>query len=474
MSVASSASTTSTAAPAMTAIQRRVSSAHTRISPGWSLIAAPRPADTPRTTGRVSSQRQPIANRRNSSGPTWPSLIAYRNGHDCAASRSTSQRTLVRTGRIATPIDERDEQQADPGRDGGRLRQQPERQHERDERRRVVEQPEAAGRLERGVVRGLPREHPLGGRVVGEEVVAQRRAGDGDRRRDEEHHEADGERRHEPPGGALVHGCVIPARHAGQAAAWSCESEARALARFTSRWMSGIRNRSHATRMARPRPGCMREPRRSAQRIGTTTERVAAAADEEDELDVEHDARDLLAGEDVAGDLAVEALEPALRVLDGADDPQRGERVERLAQQPPPAGLRGAHVGAVGLDARAVGGVGRLERLAQERQLVGRGGHVGVGEHDEVARRVEHPCAHRRALAAVRDGQQLQLAVRGLRSGPDEGRGAVGRPVVHDEDVDRSRAAPPSPGRPSRASVPRRWRYPNSSSRAGPSRASSL
>ena len=59
---------------------------------------------------------------------------------------------------------------------------------------------------------------------------------------------------------------------------------------------------------------------------GTTRVAVAAAADEEDQLDVEHDARDLLAGEQVAGDVAAEALEAALRVLDRADDPQRRER----------------------------------------------------------------------------------------------------------------------------------------------------
>ena len=129
----------------------------------------------------------------------------------------------------------------------------------------------------------------------------------------------------------------------------------------------------------------MREPRRSAQRIGTTVERVAAAADEEDDLDVEHDAGDLLAREHVARDVAPEPLEPALRVLHGADDPQRRQRVERLAQRPPPGGLRGPHVGAVGLDPAAVGGVGGLEGVDQERDLVGRRRHVGVGEDHDLA-----------------------------------------------------------------------------------------
>ena len=108
----------------------------------------------------------------------------------------------------------------------------------------------------------------------------------------------------------------------------------------TRRWTSGMRKRSHATRMARPNRAT--HPR--AALVGPADrddgERVAALAGQEDQFDVEHDARDLLAREQVVGDVAPEALEAALRVLDRADDPDRGEEVERLPEQPPVRRLR--------------------------------------------------------------------------------------------------------------------------------------
>ena len=78
-----------------------------------------------------------------------------------------------------------------------------------------------------------------------------------------------------------------------------------------------------------------REPRArraSASRAGRTSGSgtiampVAAPAGEVDQLDVEHDAGDLLAREQVVRRVAREALEPALRVLDRPDDPDRRER----------------------------------------------------------------------------------------------------------------------------------------------------
>ncbi len=78
----------------------------------------------------------------------------------------------------------------------------------------------------------------------------------------------------------------------------------------------------------------------------------------------------------------------------------------------------------------------------EERDLVGRGRHVGVGEDDDVGVRGEHPGPDRGALAAVGDRQQREgrpsprLTPAGLRAGTDERGGAVGAPVVHDEDVD--------------------------------------
>src|SRR3954447_11761570 len=69
---------------------------------------------------------------------------------------------------------------------------------------------------------------------------------------------------------------------------------------------------------------------------------VPASASEIDDLDIEHDAGDLLAREEIVRCSPRESLEAALRVAHGADDPDRREDVERLAEEPPIAGLRGA------------------------------------------------------------------------------------------------------------------------------------
>src|SRR5215218_3737544 len=59
---------------------------------------------------------------------------------------------------------------------------------------------------------------------------------------------------------------------------------------------------------------------------------VAATAGKVDELDVEHDGGHELASEEVLRGVARERLEPALGVLDVADDPDRREEVEHGAQ----------------------------------------------------------------------------------------------------------------------------------------------
>ncbi len=79
-----------------------MSIAQASTSPGWILIAAPSAPLSPSTAGR-SSQRQPTANARNSNGPTWPSLSAYRNGHDRPASSTITHRVRIATGMTATP-----------------------------------------------------------------------------------------------------------------------------------------------------------------------------------------------------------------------------------------------------------------------------------------------------------------------------------------------------------------------------------
>ncbi len=90
------------------------------------------------------------------------------------------------------------------------------------------------------------------------------------------------------------------------------------------------------------------------------------------------------------------------------------------------------------------------ERRDEQRELVGRGRHVGVGEDDEVGRRGEHPGADRRALAAVRDAQHAQVsAVASPDRSHASGRAATMRDglvraaVVDDEDLDRPAAGSP-------------------------------
>ena len=115
--------------------------------------------------------------------------------------------------------------------------------------------------------------------------------------------------------------------------------------------------------------------------------------------------------------------------------------MERLAQDPPVAGLAGAHVRAVRLDPRAERHVVVGQGGHEQRQLVGRGRHVRIGEDDQVRGRVEHAGPDRRALAAVGDAEQAQgRAVRAVtgRLGPslDDVDGRVRAAVVDDEDLD--------------------------------------
>ncbi len=227
---------------------------------GWSLMAVPSAALAPTRIGS-SSQRQPMAKSRNRIGPTWPSLTAYANGHDSPASRTIHQRTVRETGRMAVPDREGDDQAGGPGVDGGRRRQQPERQDERGEGRRVVEQAEPTGRRVAHVVQRLAVQQADGRLVIGEEVEAERVGRDRspDRQTDDGHEHEDGDDRERRPAETAQRRCVHHVR---------C-----APLRPLPRWMSGIRKRSQATRMASPGRARIRDPRRSYQRMGTIASR---------------------------------------------------------------------------------------------------------------------------------------------------------------------------------------------------------
>jgi hypothetical protein len=83
----------------------------------------------------------------------------------------------------------------------------------------------------------------------------------------------------------------------------------------------------------------------------------------------------------------------------------------------------------------------------QQRQLVGRGGHVGVGEDHEIVVDGQHAGPHRRALAAVILAQQPQrraahakrlVRAAELGAGAHQPGGAVDAAVVHHQHFDAS------------------------------------
>ena len=166
-----------------------------------------------------------------------------------------------RHGQDGRPDRERGDQQPSPDPDRRRLGQEAEGEHDGRERRRVVEQPEAAGRLEAHVVQRLAVEQPDRGLVVGQEVEAERPGllGRPDDQPDERREHEQGDDRQRRPAEPA------PGRSVGH--------DADVAPRPLRRWMSGIRNRSQATRSASPGLARIREPRRSYQRIGTIASR---------------------------------------------------------------------------------------------------------------------------------------------------------------------------------------------------------
>ncbi len=211
----------------------------------------------------------------------------------------------------------------------------------------------------------------------------------------------------------------------------------------------------HADGQARARVHAGAAPVRPADGHHRVT--VAATPDQVDDLDVEHDAGDQLAREDVPSHLPAEALEPALRVLDRAHHPDGGQQVEGLAKRAAPARL-----GRCACRSRPAGSGSRRRRP-----------RPAVPPPAAPARPVASPCPRPRTPPGPRappasrpgppppcrrgDRQQLQIARSQLRACAHQRDRAIRAAVVHHEDVDVGRKGL-APGRPSRPWSPRRCR----------------
>ncbi len=168
-------------------------------------------------------------------------------------------------------------------------RQPRERDHEDGEGRRIEEDREPAGDVDRRVVQRLPGQQAVRRLDVRLEVVAEGVAGrPGDRRRpaDEDEEGDDRERRPGQPDGRRR----VGRRRVGgrRGSRWRRRGRPVDLGRGTAgghrsrpgrgstaarrirRWSNGMRMTSKPTRRARPGEARMRDPRRSVQRIGTT------------------------------------------------------------------------------------------------------------------------------------------------------------------------------------------------------------
>ena len=224
--------------------------------------------------------------------------------------------------------------------------------------------------------------------------------------------------------------------------------------------MSGIRKRSQATRSGEARAGA--HPRAAPVVPADRHDRhpIAAPSREVDQLDVEDDARDLLAREQVVGGLARKPLKPHCVSWTGPTTQIEASEVERLAEQPPIARLARPHVRAVGLDPRPERDIVVGQGRDQQRQLVGRRRHVGVGEDDEVGRRrpacpLGRPRPCRRGAPSGRR-RWTSSASGAPRVGP---RTSAAVPSVLPSSTTRTSirsGRPAEPGAPSRARSPRR------------------
>ena len=213
--------------------------------------------------------------------------------------------------------------------------------------------------------------------------------------------------------------------------------------------MSGIRNRSQATRNASAgtRPHARPAPVVPADRHDRDP--IPAPAGQVDQLDIEDDARDLLAREEVVRRRAREPLEPALRVLHRPDDPDRREQVEDLAR-----GSAGSRAGWRACPSRRAGSASRATTSWSASAATSNGSWSGGVAMSASAKTIRSavassipartaaplpPWATRSRRRVVPSGPMTGR----LRPGLDDVGGRVRAAVVDDEDLDRPQGASP-------------------------------
>lgn len=169
---------------------------------------------------------------------------------------------------------------------------------------------------------------------------------------------------------------------------------------------------------------------------------VAQALGEEDQLGVEREPGDALAGEDRAGGVGVKALEPRLRVAVRQAEDHAHQLVEPPAQQlavqvdvPLPCAVEVTAADGDLMVGQAAGQV--VDRFERVRQ-------VAVGEADQRGLALVDADLDRPALAAVAGAaQQLDLLqARLVDQGLDPVGGAVFGAVVHEDELIVARSTP--------------------------------
>ena len=229
-----------------------MSSAQTKSSAGWTLITAPI-AMRPERTG-WSSQRQPSGEQEQQDRPDLAELDRIERTARRARPAARSPAHPAETGRIATPATNAAtsrpvQAQSPAGSTAGRTAGRRARTAADRGRSRSRRAPRHSGR------RAAGRRADAGPLRVGQEVEPERLAG--------------ASTGSAPTSEAKTHDRDDRAAPAEPAPRSVGAASGRAGPGGRRRWISGIRNRSHATRSARPGRARIREPRRSSQWIGT-------------------------------------------------------------------------------------------------------------------------------------------------------------------------------------------------------------